>query len=81
MPPLAQDRIETDFLNQRRPDIVLKRIQYKDAGIQKNTDEARKIVKEELVQTDDQSKKRNKNYKSTDVSTATEVTPLKSRPV
>lgn len=53
----------------------------KDASIQKS--EEKYQSKGRSVQTDNEEDKRllRRGYKSSDVSTATEVTPLKSRPV
>ena len=60
-----------------------RRISYRDAGIQKTEEAVRKIVKEDASQTDPERAKeansRKKGYKSSDVSTSTEVTPVKPR--
>lgn len=76
-PPLANEIILThqEVIEVEQP----KRLKMKDAGIQKS--EEKYQSKGRSVQTDNEDDRRLRGYKSTDVSTATEVTPLKTRPV
>jgi len=58
-----------------------KRLKMKDAGIQKNEDKPSSIKGVQTDNEDEEGLRRHRGYKSTDVSTTTEVTPLKSRRV
>ena len=81
-PPLANEIIMTHKEEIKHYEIeeAPKRLKMKDAGVQKSEEKTKHSMKE--VQTDDdQPLGKSRGYKSTDISTTTEPTPLKSRPV
>ena len=70
-PPTLANEI---IITHSPPAQQLKRLTLKDAAVQMTSNEKRKNMKG--IQTDEKP-----GYRSTDVSTTTEITPLKSRPV